>query len=88
MNFSKEEIQKEIEENEKLTRSKAMRKFCMQCVGVDEGSPRVSCQNPSCPMFKWMPYRKKFDEEFAEDYPELAKGLNESLYKKLTKKSK
>jgi len=67
--------QEEIKRNEKLTRAVAMRQFCLECAGVDFGEPRVSCQNPTCPMFRWMPYRKKFDKEFEKEYPELAKEL-------------
>lgn len=41
----------------KLTRAEAMLAFCCDCMGFYKDG-RVDCENPSCPHYSWMPYRK------------------------------
>ena len=66
--------EEQIRRNMNLTRAVAMKLKCEECMGgyIDG---RVSCCIPGCPLFKWMPYRKKFDKDFEKEYPELAKEL-------------
>lgn len=75
--------EEEIKRNMKLTRAQSMKLKCEDCMGgyIDG---RVSCCIPSCPLFKWMPYRKKVDEDFEKDYPEVMEELTRK--KKSTKK--
>jgi hypothetical protein len=42
---------------EKVTRTYAILAHCHQCMGYYQDS-KDSCQNPTCPLFTYMPYRK------------------------------
>ena len=64
----------EIEEIRKLTRAKAMKAKCADCMG-NYADGKVSCEVPECPMFFFMPHRKKFTDKFVEEYPDLAAEL-------------
>jgi len=49
-------------EGEKLTQRQAIMANCARCLcGYVDG--RFSCEDPDCPFFPWMPYRKHIRPE-------------------------
>jgi len=42
---------------EKLTRGQALKAHCYDCMGY-YGDGRIDCEDPACPLYPFMPYRK------------------------------
>jgi len=55
------------------TRSEAMLAMCHECCGHYQDG-KVDCENPRCPLYKWMPYRKQEPILAWTEYNPKAKG--------------
>jgi hypothetical protein len=59
---------------EKPVRSIAMTAFCHQCLGYYQDG-KIDCEATKCPLYSWMPYRKKDPDLVWLDYNPKHKGL-------------
>jgi hypothetical protein len=58
----------------KLTRALAVRYKCHDCLAQYEDG-KVDCQNPGCPLYSFMPYKKKKPDLSMLEFNPKKKGL-------------
>ena len=64
----------DMEQKTKPTRKECIEFFCHECVGryIDG---KIDCENPKCPLYYYMPYKKTSPDYWWRDYSPRHKGL-------------